>query len=76
MASSLKCKAFPTFGDQQSMLGMTIHMEREYSKRFVEDDGQKGLKGEVGDGDASPSRSPLPPKKDVSWGHILAHNQV
>lgn len=77
-------EAFPLFGDSQSMLGMTIHMEREYAKRFVQGEGQQNPKGEEGgvngDGDASggvpSSRSPLPPKEDVSWGHILAHNQV
>ena len=66
---------------------MTIHLELEYTKRFGQGDAQRksetsqGGGGETGtdedaSGGTSSSMSPLPPKEDISWGHILAHNQV
>lgn len=63
----------------QSMFAMAIHMEVEYAKRF--EGGQEDLDGgssksDDGDGDDKEARSPLPPKTDVSWAHILAQNQV
>ena len=68
---------------------MAIHMEVEYAKRFegaggTSDLDADGRGSEGGDGDAdgggdskeAKSSSPLPPKADVSWAHILAQNQV
>lgn len=73
----------------QSKFAMAIHMEVEYAKRFegaggtpdLDADG-RGSEGGDGDGDGggdskeAKSSSPLPPKADVSWAHILAQNQV
>ncbi|CAM9525490.1 unnamed protein product [Ascophyllum nodosum] len=72
--------------DLKSRLAMTIHLELEYTKRFGQGDAQRksetsqGGGGETGtdedaSGGTSSSMSPLPPKEDISWGHILAHNQ-
>lgn len=58
---------------------MAIHMEVEYAKRFegARDGSEAGDSGdEDGDDEEEEARSPLPPKADVSWGHILAQNQV
>ncbi|CAM9272888.1 unnamed protein product [Scytosiphon promiscuus] len=68
----------------KSKFGMAIHLELEYAKRFEGDqaatapseeagESEEG-EGEEGDEPEEP-RSPLPPKADVSWAHILAHNQ-
>lgn len=58
---------------------MAIHMELEYARRFERpvgtegsEDGERGNANEAGAEEALP----LPPKADVSWGHILAQNQV
>lgn len=49
-------------------------MELEYAKRFEQRDHQdEGGAPKAGDEEEP---SPLPPKADVSWAHILAQNQV
>ncbi|CAB1114084.1 unnamed protein product [Ectocarpus sp. CCAP 1310/34] len=67
--------------DLKSKFGMALHMEVEYSRRF--EGKQRGTEtGRSGDSSSDDegagseeSRSPLPPKADVSWAHILAQNQ-
>ncbi|CBJ30884.1 conserved unknown protein [Ectocarpus siliculosus] len=68
--------------DLKSKFGMALHMEVEYSRRFegsqrgteTEQSGDSSGDDEEGAG-SEESRSPLPPKADVSWAHILAQNQ-
>lgn len=54
---------------------MAIHLELEYAKRFEKDGAQASDGGGEEEG-ADGQQSPLPPKADVSWAHILAQNQV
>lgn len=56
---------------------MAIHLEVEYAKRFegVPDASEAGDSA-GGDGEEKETPSPLPPKADVSWAHILAQHQV
>ncbi len=60
---------------------MAIHMEVEYAKRFEgggqdsSSGGSSSAGGEEGES-GEEAQSPLPPKADVSWAHILAQNQV
>ncbi|CAN0030790.1 unnamed protein product [Ectocarpus sp. 12 AP-2014] len=68
--------------DLKSKFGMALHMEVEYSRRFEGShrgtetgrSGDSSSDDEEGPG-SEESRSPLPPKADVSWAHILAQNQ-